>query len=104
MPALGGFNPQGVFGGLRGDKPQIPQAFFQMEAEEIVALLIGMGYSEKNAKVDVAKFMEYKKRTADPKQIWSDDDDGPEKPQEPSESRRSFGGHVAHLKEGRDGQ
>ena len=102
-PALGGFNPQGTFGGLRGDKPQIPQAFFQMEAEEIVALLIGMGYSEKNARVDVAKFMEYKKRTAGPKQIWSDDEETKEQA-EPSRQRQSFGGHIAHLKGGRDGE
>ena len=101
MPAFGGFNPQGVFGGLRGEKPQIPQAFFQMEAEEIVALLVGMGYSEKNARVDVAKFVEYKKRTTGPKQIWSDDEEAAEQA-EPSAQRQSFGGHVAKLKSGNE--
>ena len=103
MPALGGFNPQGAFGGLRGEKPRIPQAFFEMEEEEIVALLIEMGYSEKNARVDVAKFMEYRKRMIGPKQIWSDDEEAKEQA-EPGTQRQSFGGHVAHLKGGRDGK
>ncbi|KKK60288.1 hypothetical protein LCGC14_3025850 [marine sediment metagenome] len=103
MPALGGFNPQGAFGGLRGEKPRIPQAFFEMEEEEIVALLVGMGYSEKNARVDVTKFMEYKARTVGPKQIWSDDDEAKEQ-EEPSANRQNFGQRVAYLKGGRDGQ
>ncbi len=101
-PALGGFNPKGVFGGLRGEKPEIPQAFFQMEAAEIIALLIGMGYSEKNAKVDVGKFMEYKKRITGPRQVFKDDEDASTK--EPSEELRSFGGHIGYLKGGRDGK
>ncbi len=101
MPALGGFSPTGVFGGLRGEKPQIPQAFFTMEAAEIVALLVGMGYSEKNATVDVAKFMEYKKRITGPKQVFSDDDE--QDAAEPSAEHLSFGGHITHLKGGRDG-
>ena len=98
---MGGFNPQGAFGGLRGEKPQIPQAFFEMEAEEIVELLIGMGYSKKNAEVDVAKFMEYKARTIGPKQIWSDDEEEKEKA-EPSMNKQSFGQHIAQLKGGQD--
>ena len=99
-PALGGYSPTGVFGGLRGEKPVIPQAFFQMEAAEIVALLVGMGYSEKNATVDVAKFMEYKKRITGPKQVFSDDDEAGAN--EPSEELRSFGGHIAKLKSGNE--
>lgn len=102
MPALGGFNPQGAFGGLRGEKPQIPQAFFEMEAEEIVELLIGMGYSDKNARVDVAKFMEYKARTVGPKQIWSDDEE--KEKAEPSVNKQSFGKHIAQLKGSQDAE
>ena len=102
-PALGGYSPQGAFGGLRGEKPQIPQAFYEMEAEEIVALLVQMGYSERTAKADVAKFMEYRKRMIGPKQIWSDDEEAKEQA-EPSTQRQSFGGHVAHLKGERDGK
>ena len=103
MPAFGGFNPQGAFGGRRGERPTIPQIFFDMEEAEIVALLVQVGYSEKTAKVDVAKFMEYRKRTAGPKQIWSDDEEE-KKQEEPSDNRRSFGGHIARIKGGRDGQ
>ncbi len=96
-PALGGFSPSGAFGGLRGDKPKIPQAFFNMEPEEIVALLVGMGYSEKSAKEDVAKFMEYKARSVGPKQIWSDDD---EEPVPDSALSEHFGSFVERLKGG----
>ncbi len=102
MPSLGGFSPKGVFGGLRGEKPQIPQAFFTMKAEEIVALLVEMGYSESTAQTDVKKFMEYKARTVGPKQIWSDDDK--DEAAEPSKESRSFGGHIGYLKGGRDGE
>ena len=104
MPAFGGFNPQGAFGARRGERPTVPQVFFDMEETEIVALLVQMGYSDKNAKVDAAKFMEYRRRRAGPKQIWSDDDEEAKKQETPSANRRSFGGHIGHLKGGRDGQ
>lgn len=71
-PALGGFSPNGKFGGM-GDKPAIPQAFFSMEEEEIVALLVASGYSERVSRADAAKFMEYKERQTTPPQEWSDD-------------------------------
>lgn len=100
MPALGGFNPSGAFGGLRGDKPKIPEAFFTMEAEDIVALLIGMGYTERNARSDVAKFMEYKARTVGPKQIWSDDEDEEREPVPTNAPSQKFGDHIAKLKGG----
>ncbi len=103
MPALGGFNPSGQFGGLRGDKPTIPEVFFTMEAEEIVALLVQMGYTERNAKSDVAKFMEYKARQVGPKQVWSDDDEQKEVAPESAPSMK-FGTAVANLKGGRDGK
>ena len=101
MPALGGFNPSGAFGGLRGDKPKITQEFFNMDAEDIVALLVGMGYSERNARVDVAKFMEYKARTTGPKQIWSDDEEAQEAVPADAPSER-FGDFVDRLKGGHD--
>ncbi len=98
-PALGGFSPSGAFGGLKGDKPRIPQAFFQMEAEEIVALLIGMGYSERTARVDVAKFMEYKERAEGPRQIFSDDEKADE-PVPADAPSQTFGRHITRLKGG----
>lgn len=66
-------------------------------------MLIGMGYSEKNAKVDVAKFMEYKARTIGPKQIWSDDEEEKKK-DEPSTNKQNFGQHIAQLKGGQDAE
>ena len=102
MPALGGFSPSGAFGGLRGDKPKIPQAFFNMEAEEIIALLIGVGYYDKNARADVAKFMEYKARVVGPKQIWSDDDEETAKEVSGSAPSQHFSTFVDKLKGGND--
>jgi hypothetical protein len=100
MPALGGYNPAGVFGGLRGDKPKIPNAFFTMEAEEIVAMLMSMGYTERNARVDVAKFMKYKERQAGPKQIFSDDEEP--KPVPENAPSKTFSQSVNKLKGGQD--
>ena len=102
MPALGGFSPSGAFGGLRGDKPKIPQALFNMEAEEIIALLIGAGYSDRNARADVAKFMEYKARAVGPKQIWSDDDDETENEVSGDTPSRRFSEFVDKLRGGND--
>lgn len=103
MPALGGFTPNSAFGGLRNEKPQIPQAFFTMESEEIVALLVGMGYSEKSARADVAKFMEYKARAEGPQQVFSDDDERPDEPLPEGAQSERFGGFVERLKGGNDG-
>ena len=89
MPALGGFNPRTSFGELRGTKPKVPQLFFTLTEDEIVALLVSQGQSEKAAKVDAAKFMKYKENIVGPKQVWSDDEDD-EAGKQPEEVTRSF--------------
>ena len=99
MPALGGFDPSSAFGGLRNEKPKIPQAFFTMEPQQIVDLLVGMGYSEKSAKADVAKFMEYKAQIEGPHQVFSDDERPDEPLPEGAQSER-FSGFVDRIKGG----
>ena len=96
MPALGGYSPRSSFGELRGTKPKVPQLFFTLTEDEIVALLVSQGQSEKAAKVDAAKFMKYKENIVGPKQVWSDDEEG--KPQQPEEATRSFADEVAGRK------
>ena len=66
-------------------------------------MLVTMGYTERNARSDVAKFMEYKARQVGPKQVWSDDEAGQEPVPESAPSMK-FGTVVAKLKGGRDGQ
>lgn len=93
-PALGGYNPRSSFGELRGTKPKVPQLFFTLTEDEIVALLISQGQSEKAAKHDAAKFMKYKENIVGPKQVWSDDEEEKSK-QQPEEVTRSFADEVA---------
>lgn len=97
MPALGGYNPRSSFGELRGTKPKVPQLFFTLTEDEIVALLVSQGQSEKTAKQEAAKFMRYKENIVGPPQVWSDDDE--DKPQQQSEAAtRSFADEVAGRK------
>lgn len=100
MPAFGGYSPNSQFGGLRNEKPTVPQAFFTMEPEQIVDLLVSMGYSKKTAEVDVAKFMEYKARVEGPQQTFSDDDDRPDEPPPEGAKSEHFSGFVDKLKGG----
>ncbi len=97
-PALGGFDPRTPFGDLRGTKPKVPQLFFTLTEEEIVALLMSQGTSEKTAKHDAAKFMKYKDNIVGPKQVWSDDDDDQAGEKPPEEVTRSFAEEIAARK------
>lgn len=101
MPALGGYNPRSPFGDLRGTKPKVPQLFFTLAEEEIVALLVSQGFSERIAKQEAAEFMRYKEAIVGPKQVFSDDDDqaGKQGQPQPEATHRKFADEVAQ-KEG----
>ena len=82
---------------LRNQKnPRLPEMFFQMSREEIVAALVAMGYGERAARQEAEQFERYRGSLTSA-QTFSDNDDTETTP-EPVEEYKGFAQVMADMK------